>query len=224
MTASDHQFAAAADEVIIVGAGGHAREVAWVAREAKEAWNVRGFLDDRPELAGCALGDASVLGVIDDWIHYPEAQFVVAIGDPRVRRAVVDRMRRQGQPIFAVLVHKSVAHSPHVRLAEGTVVMAGCVLSTDIEIGRHVILNQSTTVAHDCRIHDFCTVAPQVALSGNVTLGEGVEVGTGACVRQGLHVGRGAMAGMGAVVTRNVPEFELVIGSPAKLRRKLEPF
>jgi sugar O-acyltransferase (sialic acid O-acetyltransferase NeuD family) len=224
MTASDHQFAATADEVIIVGAGGHAREVAWVAREAKQAWNVRGFLDDRPELAGCAVGDASVLGAIDDWIHYPEARFVVAIGDPRVRRAVVDRMRRQGQPIFAVLVHKSVVHSPHVRLAEGTVVMAGCVLSTDIEIGRHVIVNQSTTVAHDCRIHDFCTVAPQVALSGNVTLDEGVEVGTGACVRQGLHVGRGAMVGMGSVVNRAIPAAEIWFGNPARMQRASNAF
>jgi sugar O-acyltransferase (sialic acid O-acetyltransferase NeuD family) len=224
MTAPDQELSATAYELIIVGAGGHAREVAWVAREATQPWNVRGLLDDRPELAGCTVGGEPVLGTIDDWIRYPQARFVVAIGDPRVRRTVVDRMRRQGQPTFAVLVHRSVVHSPSVSLAEGTMVMAGCVLSTDIEVGRHVILNQSTTVAHDCRIDDFCTLAPRVALSGNVSLGESVEVGTGACVRQGLRIDQGALVGMGSVVTRAIPTAEVWFGNPARLQRTTTAF
>jgi UDP-2-acetamido-3-amino-2,3-dideoxy-glucuronate N-acetyltransferase len=45
---------------------------------------------------------------------------------------------------------------------------------------------------------------------------EGATVGAGAVIGCGLTVGRFALVGMGAVVTRSVPDFALVVGSPAR--------
>ncbi len=102
--------------------------------------------------------------------------------------------------------------------------MPGSVLSTNIRVGRHVILNQSNTVGHDATIEDFCSLAPGVTLSGNVTLRQGAEIGTGASVKQGVRIGRGAMIGMGSVVTKDVGDHELAMGVPARVIRTLEPF
>lgn len=210
--------------LIVIGAGGFAREVIWLAREAVEPWDVVGCLDDRDEAQGQELSGVPVIGRVQDSRNHPTAHFVVAIGNPRVRRQVVQRMALEGTPRFATLVHRSVQMSSFVKIGAGSIITAGCILTTQIEVGRHVILNLSSTVGHDCVIADGVTVAPLVAISGEVRLEEACEIGTGACIRQGLHIGRGAMAGMGAVVTRDIRDFELVIGSPARPLRHLEPF
>lgn len=211
-------------DLIIVGAGGHARELAWVASEATVDWRLVGFLDDRAALHGQMLMGVPVLGPIADWTRHAGAAFVIAIGAPRVRRDVVRRMEALGSPAFATVVHRSVVHAPHVQFGEGTMMMAGCVLSTQIRVGRHAILNQSTTVAHDALIEDFCTLAPGVTLAGNVTLREGSEVGLSACVRQGVTIGRGAMVGMGSVVTKDVESNAVAFGCPVNAVRRLDPF
>jgi sugar O-acyltransferase (sialic acid O-acetyltransferase NeuD family) len=212
------------NDLIIVGAGGHARELAWVANEATLPWRLIGFLDDCVLLQGRDLMGVPVLGPIADWTSYPDAAFVIAIGSPRVRRDVVRRMQLLGTPGYATVIHRSVVRSPHVHIGVGTMVMAGCVLSTQISIGCHAIINQSATVAHDAIIEDFCTIAPNVTLSGNVTLRQGAEVGTSTCVRQGVTIGRGALVGMGSVVTADVADAQLVFGNPARLQRVIDTF
>ena len=211
-------------DLIIVGAGGHARELAWVANEATLPWKLVGFLDDRVSLIGQNLMGVPVLGPIADWPSYPAAAFVIAVGSPRVRRDLVRRMQLLGTPCYATVIHRSVVRSPHVYIGVGTTVMAGCVLSTQISIGCHAIINQSSTVSHDAIIEDFCTIAPSVTLSGNVTLREGAEVGTSTCVRQGITIGRGALVGMGSVVTADVADAQVAFGNPARPKRVIDTF
>jgi UDP-2-acetamido-3-amino-2,3-dideoxy-glucuronate N-acetyltransferase len=52
-------------------------------------------------------------------------------------------------------------------------------------------------------------------------LREGCSIGANATVLAGLRIGRFAMVGAGAVVTRDVPDFALVVGNPARFRRWL---
>ncbi len=210
--------------LIIVGGGGHARETIWLAQEATQPWQVIGCLDDAEAAPAQLLPGVPVLGKVADWTRFRDADFVVAIGSPRVRRTLVRRMHEAGEPRFATLVHRSVLHSSYVEIGAGTMVLAGSILSTQISVGQHVILNLSTTVAHDCVLEDFSTVAPQVALLGGVHLCAGAEIGTGACLRQSVRIGRGAMIGMGAVVTQDVADGALVVGSPARTLRQLEAF
>ena len=133
-------------------------------------------------------------------------------------------MSSTGSPKFGTLVHPSVHKSFYIELGEGSVITAGCVVTTQIRLGRHNIVNINSTLGHDCVFGDYCTVAPIVAVSGNVTLEDGVEVGTGASLRQGIRLGKGSMVGMGAVVTKDVEENGLVVGNPAKLMKILDPF
>lgn len=211
-------------ELIVIGAGGFGREVAWAAREAREPRTVLGFLDDDPAATGRRLCDATVLGPIDLWTRFADAEFVIGVGAPRAKRAIVEKMQRHGAPRFASIVHRSVQHSSYVTFGEGSVVCAGCVLTTQIAVGPHAIVNINCTVGHDVTLGAMSNLAPLVAVSGNVTLGEGAEVGTGASLRQGIMIGTGAMLGMGAVLTKDVPANELWMGSPARRTRALDPF
>jgi sugar O-acyltransferase (sialic acid O-acetyltransferase NeuD family) len=209
-----------ADRLLIIGSGGFATEVCWLAEEA--GWDVLGFLDDSPDEVGKLVVNKRVLGPSTSWSEHGPVKLVVAIGSPRTRLKVVENLGRTGRPEYATLIHPNVRRSRFVQIAEGSMVTAGCILTTNISIGKHCILNLNVTVGHDCRFGDFVTIAPLTAISGNVTLGNLVEVGTGAAIRQGLAVADGSVLGMGGVLTKSMESNKVYVGNPAKLLRSID--
>ena len=209
-----------ARRLIIVGGGGMAREALWLAREAREPFEVVGFLDDGAEQRGADFDGVPILGPVADWAAH-DAELVVAIGVPRTRKAVAERLAGAR---FAALVHRNAAIGHNVRIGDGAMVAAGTVLTCDIAIGRHALINAGAIVMHDCRLGDYATLAPGVVVPGAVEAGAGCEIALGASLRQGTRLGAGAMVGMGAVVTSDVAPDTLVYGVPARFVRNLDPF
>ena len=212
------------NKLIIVGGGGFSREVIWLARECSDKWDITGILDDNPAMLGQMFCGIQVIGTIADCINYPDASFVVAVGSPRTRRAIVDKMQSYGDVIFATLIHTSVFKSDYVEIGAGSIITAGCILTTQITLGKHTIVNLACTVGHDVITGDYCTFAPMIAVSGNVTFGDGVEVGTGSSIIQGLSLGQGSFIGAGAVVSKDIPPNVLAVGCPARQIKTLEAF
>lgn len=206
--------------IIIIGASGFALEAMWLAEECGH--NVIGFLDDASEKQNAMVLEKPVLGTIEHWIKFKECHFIVAIGSPRSRKSVVEKMKRLGFPMFASLIHPSVIKSRHTTIGEGTLICAGCILTVNIVIGEHCIININSTIGHEVKIGNFSTIAPIVAISGNVTLEDFTEVGTGASIKQGISIERGAMLGMGSVLTKNIPRFKIYAGNPAKPLKDME--
>jgi sugar O-acyltransferase (sialic acid O-acetyltransferase NeuD family) len=207
------------ESLIVVGGGGFAKEVIWLARDC--GFTVVGVLDDNVEMHGKTVLNAPVLGSVADWKKFAEYKFVVAIGSPRTRKVVVEKMQTMGTPSFTSLLHPSVIKSQEVSFGEGCIVCAGMVFTVEITVGQHCIFNLNGTVGHECEIGNFVTVAPMAAISGNVKLEDYVEVGTGAALRQGLTLQRGSMVGMGAVLTKNIPANTIYAGNPAKPLKEL---
>lgn len=208
-------------DVIIIGSGGFGREVSWLANDCGR--KVRGYLDDRRE-KGDRIYGLPVLGRVLDWQEHRDVEFVVAVGNPRARREIIEHMEDAGVPHFATLVHPSVICSGSVQFGEGSLVCAGAVLTVNVSVGRHVIINVQAAIGHEDVIGDFCTIAPSVMLSGGVTVEEGAEIGASSVIRQGLRIGAGAMLGMGSVVTHDVEPNMLCMGTPARPFRELSPF
>lgn len=210
--------------LIVICGGGFAREVLWLARECGDDWNITGILDDTPELQGSILCDVPVLGKIDEWTKFRDAFFVVALGSPRYRKSIVERMETQGKVSFATLIHPTVKCSQYVNIGEGCIITAGCILTTQVTLGRHCICNLASTIGHDVTFGDYVTIAPQVVISGNISLGSGAEIGTGAVLIEKLSVGIGSFVGAGAVVSKPVAENVLVVGTPARQIKTLPVF
>ncbi len=212
-------------DLVIFGAGGHAREVAQLVADINLAqpgrWNLLGFLADSgiPALHGKPL-PAKWLGGLD-WLQgRPALHAVVAVGNPAGRRSVADRMTTICPNLsFATLVHPHAWVAQRVELGEGSLVFAGCLINVDVCIGRHASINLGASISHDCMLGDYVSLGPGVRLSGSVCLDSGVEIGVGAICRPGVRVGADAVIGAGAVVVGNPPPGCTAVGVPAHWQR-----
>jgi sugar O-acyltransferase (sialic acid O-acetyltransferase NeuD family) len=211
-------------DLVILGAGGHAREVLWLCEDVNQdvrRWNVLGFIDEAPGTEGRLLCDLPVLGTFGWFERRAENLLVICgVGSNRTRRRFVEKARSLGLR-HATLIHPTVRKSRFVEVGEGSVICADTVLTTQIRIGAHVNLNLRSTVCHDSVVEDFCNLSPGVHISGSVHLEEGVDVGTGAVVLPGKRVGRGSILGAGAVLTADVPPNSVAVGVPARVVRTL---
>lgn len=205
--------------LVIVGAGGHAREIHDIALAidaAAPAWTVRGFAVDAAYLPAAPVHGLPVFGLAELAAAHADAWVVVAIGDPAARARVAAQVDALGARRLATLVHPHASVGPRAVLGEGCVVFPGAVLTSDLVLGRHVHVNTAATVSHDCRLADFATLAPRACCCGGVVLGTGVDVGAGAVLIPRVTVGAHAVVGAGATVIRDVPPSTTVVGVPAR--------
>lgn len=204
-------------ELVIVGAGGFARETAAAATAA--GWRVLGFADDDPALHGTIRSGLPVLGPIADVGQ--DAAVVVCVGNPRNYTARQQIVERLGLPAerYATVVHPAAVVGAGSVVGPGSVLLAGTVLTADVTVGSHVAVMPQAVLTHDDRVGDYATVASGVRLGGGAVLEEGAYVGAGALVREGVTVGAWSLIGMGSVVLRDVPPGEVWVGGPARFLR-----
>lgn len=212
-------------EIVVVGAGGFAREVGQLLRDQATAgspWNVLGYVDDNPELQGKTVGRLPVLGPVAWLKDNPHVAAANGIGSPAVIAKVATSLDLWGieQPS---LVHPRAWVGDEVEIGKGAIVTAGCSLTTDISVGRGVVLNLNSTVGHDANLGAFSVINPLTAISGGVDLGEGCLVGTGAKILQYLKVGEWSIVGAGAVVIKDLPANVTAVGNPANVIKQREP-
>src|SRR3954471_18517044 len=81
-------------DIVVYGAGGFAREVAWLAAECGST--VVGFIDDNPAMHGQKLNDIHVMGLKDVALRFPHAAVAIGIGSPAVREAVAAKAKAAG--------------------------------------------------------------------------------------------------------------------------------
>lgn len=208
-------------KLIIIGAGGFAREVAWLVErinDQKKTWDLLGYLDDKQELWGKSPddGEIKVLGPVNSCVAYEDVWFVCAVGASKTRRKIIEQMKSLGIKRFAQLIDTAAIHSGRVMVGEGSIICAHTIITVDVTIGEHVILNLDCTIGHDAVLHDFVTLYPSVNVSGHTDLGECVEMGTGSQIIQGISIGEEAIIGAGAVVVKDIPARCTAVGAPAK--------
>ena len=207
-------------DLIIFGASGFGREVAWAVERMNKVvptWNLLGFMDDADDIQGTEINGYKVLGNTAQVGNFPDAYFVVAVGASRIREKIVSNMKTVNPEIkFGRVIDPSVEISDLVTIGEGTIICAHTIITVNIKIGSHVIINLDCTVGHDAIIKDFATLYPSVNVSGITNIGHAAELGTGMQIIQGKSIGDYSIVGAGAVVVKNIPEKCTAVGSPAK--------
>ncbi|WP_405514326.1 acetyltransferase [Streptomyces canus] len=213
------------NELVIVGAGGFARETAQAVRDAGE-FKLLGHLDDNADLHGTDVDGVPVLGGCDLVHDLAEARVVICVGNPRDYAARARLVRRFGLPEgrYATVVHPTAVVSATSEVGPGSVLLAHCALTAAVRVGAHVAVMPQVVLTHDDVVEDYATLTSGVRLGGGARLERGAYVGSGALVREGTTVGAWSQIGMGSAVLGDVPAGEIWVGSPARrLRAAGEP-
>ncbi len=208
-------------KLVIIGAGGFAREVAWLVEDInkdKKQWDLIGFIDENEANHGKVLNGYPVLGGFDFLTNKSineQLYAVCAVGNSSARLKLTKKAIHCGLK-FTNVIHPSVKISEHVKMGTGNIICAHSIISVNVFIGDHVSINPRCGIGHDVVIEDFSTLYWDINLSGNVRVNTGCEIGTKATLIPGITVGEWSIIGAGAVVVRDIPPHCTAVGVPAK--------
>lgn len=197
-------------KICIVGAGGFAREIFSCIQDIygdiKFVESVTFMVQDED------YKEDSIMGIR----VIPESQFdpkiyevVIGIGDPFIRQKIVSKLPIETN--YITLIHPSAIISKWVDIGEGSVIMAGSIITCNIKIGKHAQININTTIAHDCIIGNYFTTAPSVNLSGNCIIGDLVYIGSNSSLKQGISIVNNVNISMGSFVIKDITESGIYI-------------
>jgi sugar O-acyltransferase (sialic acid O-acetyltransferase NeuD family) len=211
-----------AKPLAIYGAGGFGREMALMVEQmnaVRKEWDLIGFFDDGKR-EGETVEGFPILGdlqMLNEW-STPLA-LVLALANPVVRRDLVINIRNE-RIEFPVMIHpQSMTGSSRNKFGRGSIITAGCILTTGIDFGEFVIVNLSCTIGHDVKVGSHTSIMPGCNISGAIRIGERCLIGTGVQILQNLRVGDESRVGAGAVVVKDVASNKTVVGVPASERR-----
>ena len=206
-------------KIAIVGAGGFGREVKMLIDQINETssqYDFQGFFDDGFTKNALVNGFPVLGGLTELNAVSEELLIVVAIGLPSLKKSIIEAISNEYID-FATLIHPGViVDRDFVSIAKGSIICAGTIVTVNIEIGRHVIINLACTVGHDTKIKDYTSIMPAVNISGEVVIGTGAYVGTGAKIINQVEIGEFTIVGAGAIVSKSLPANCTAVGIPAK--------
>lgn len=208
-------------KIAIYGAGGFGKEVACMLNlinENEPTWDLIGFFDDGKAKGLYISHFGPVLGNLYDLNAWKETlNIAFAIGSPIILHQLVTGITNPNI-LFPNIIHPNVffADIESLKIGSGNVIMRGCSLSCDVNIGNFNQFNSLSALAHDVKVGDFNVFMPLTRISGESSIGNQNFFGIGAVVLQCIKIGTNTRIGAGSYIMRNTKDGFLYFGNPAR--------
>ena len=193
--------------LIIVGAGGFGREVLHWAQDQVIGGNCEYskicFLDDDSAQAKNPTVSNCYIGTLSEYSPKQTDLFVIAVGNPRSRKAIADILKARGA-LFGKVIHPTAIISRSCSLASGLIICPNSLVSVDVQTGEHVHINANSTIGHDTKLGSFTTLSSHVDVMGSCVIQDEVFFGSGARVLPKCTVAAGSNIGAGTTVQRSI--------------------
>lgn len=184
----------------LIGNGGHAREVM-----AQMGLNLTRFVDDefwKP-------GDEKLLPIskFDSKVY----SIIIAVGDSKDRYEISKKLPKD-TTYFTFIHPTALIMDNKIEIGEGSFIGAYSILTTNIKIGKHTVLNRGNHIGHDCIIGDFFSAMPGSIVSGNVNIANRVYLGTNSSIREKINICDDVIIGLNSGITKDIIESGIYFG------------
>lgn len=196
------------NEFYLYGASGHCKVIIDIIRLNNGL--VKAVFDD----------NQSIKSILDIATHPSvgvktvEKNLIISIGNNKTRKKIVETLNSN---VFCTHIHPNTTIDDKTKIDLGTVIMAGVVINSSTQIGKHCIINTASCIDHDCILEDYVHISPNATLCGNVKVGVGSHIGAGSVIIQGITIGKNVTVGAGSVIIKNIPDNAVVVGNPGKI-------
>ena len=188
-------------KLALFGYGGHAREVACQIDQ-----KVTFFVDDQY---------ANDVAKPISKFNPQKYAMMVAVADSKDRFDIVKRLPKETQ--YFTFIHPSVQiMDDNIEVGEGSFIGASSILTTNIKLGKHALLNRGNHIGHDCIIGDYFSMMPNAIVGGNVTIGDNAYLGSCSNIKEKINITSNVLIGMYAAVVKDITESGTYVGVPTK--------
>lgn len=198
--------------ILLYGASGHSKVICSAVEST--AINVVGIFDDN--VKDNYLNSYKILGNYNP-NYLKDLPMIISIGNNLIRKNISQLVSHN----FGKIFHSTSCIDRLVDINFGSVVLHQAIIQRNCIIGSHCIVNTNSIIDHECILDDFIHISPGATLCGNVRVGEGTHIGAGATIIPNINIGKWCVIGAGSVVTKDVPDYSLVVGVPGKIVKNI---
>jgi sugar O-acyltransferase (sialic acid O-acetyltransferase NeuD family) len=211
-------------KVVFIGAA-NPETIRMVAdiRRVDDEFIAVGFLDNDPDKVGTSFHDLPVLGPVSaiPTLGLDDAHFVNLITGSTTARYETSREAVGLGARLTNFIHPSVNLSM-TTVGVGNYIQEAVVLQAEVVVGDNSSIHMGSLIGHESKVGSSVFIAHAVSVSGCCRIGDGCFIGTNATILPRVEIGRWSVIGAGAVVTRDVPEYSVVVGNPGRVIRRHE--
>jgi len=186
---------------VLIGGGGHAREVM-----VQINLTLPCYVDDE-------FVDENTLPISK--LNFEKCEVMVAIGDSTKRKKMVDKLPSHTK--YFTFIHPTAQiMDDNIEIGEGSFIGANSIITTNVKIGKHSLLNRGCHIGHDSVLGDYLSMMPNSVVSGNVSIGNCFYMGNNSSVREKITICDNVTIGLNSGVVKDINEEGVYVGLPVK--------
>ena len=205
--------------MIIIGAKGYAIELADILLHNEYKDSIY-FYDDINNFDNLLIEEKyKIITSEKDLLAYTNQQkfdFTLGLGNPLLRKKMHDKFIALGGVLQSTISKNANISKLSVNISNGANIFTGAHIANNVKRGKSSIVYYNAIITHDCILGDFVEISPGAILLGKCQIGDFTHIGAGAKILPKIKIGKNVIIGAGAVVTKDVPNNQIMVGVPAK--------
>jgi sugar O-acyltransferase (sialic acid O-acetyltransferase NeuD family) len=201
-------------DVIMIGAGGHAAEIAEYIKynqshTGKKDFNLIGFLDDNPQNYARYQFTVPLIGGLSNYRVIKDHFYIIGIAGLQFRRPIVDHFIAEGAK-FVSFIHCGAYISESAKIGEGTIIGPNVNIGPNVHLGNHNLINARSSLGHDTVVGNCNIISPNVCLSGFTQVGDENLFGINSATIPGIKIGSHNKIAAGMILDTNIGDDTVV--------------
>ena len=206
-------------KIFFLGGGGLFKEYFYYVKEYINSKNLDFKISGIIENSNRTIDSFSKLKIFKENKIKPQKDIflILSIGEIKKRITLINKFKKFN---FFKLIHPGSYVSSGAKIGKGCVVSPGAIVTGNAVLDDFNLLNNGSYVTHDCKIDKNNCFSPGSKILGYCRVGENNFFGSSVVVIPKIKIGKNNIIGANSTVINNIKNNSLIVGSPAKIKKK----